>query len=225
MRLRHVLPGLATVVGAALLVPVTSTTANAAAPDPVVFVHGFAGKGDQFSAMTDNFRANGYADDRLHVFGYDSLRSNGTTAQNLSGFISDVLNKTGAAKVDIVTHSMGGLSSRHYIKELGGANRVDDWVSIGGPNHGTAVAGFCDIVVTSCQEMKAGSDFLNKLNAGDPTPGSVNYTTFRSPCDLIINPISSTVLDGADNRETSCLGHIGMISNGGVIDAVRDVVR
>lgn len=225
MRPRHVLPTLATLLAAALVVPLTSSTAHADEPDPVVFVHGFSGKGDQFNAMTDNFRDNGYPEDRLHVFGYDSFRSNHTTANNLADYVENVLNETGASKVDIVTHSMGGLSSRHYVKELGGLDKVDDWVSIGGPNHGTSVAGFCDLVITSCQEMRAGSDFLADLNSGDPTPGSVNYTTFRSPCDLVINPVSSTILDGADNRETACLGHIGMISNGGVIDAVRDTVR
>lgn len=224
MRLRHVLPTLGTLVAAALIVPLTSATAHADEPDPVVFVHGFSGKGDQFSSMTANFKENGYADDQLHVFGHDSFRSNTTIAGQLSEFIDGVLAETGASKVDIVTHSMGGLSSRHYIKELGGVDRVDDWVSIGGPNNGTAIASFCDGLITSCKEMRSGSDFLTELNSGDPTPGDVTYTTFRSPCDLIINPIDSTIIDGADNRETSCLGHIGMISDGGVIEDVRDAI-
>ncbi|MDB1086913.1 triacylglycerol lipase [Streptomyces sp. ACA25] len=224
MRLRHVRTFLGALLAAVLVVPLTSTTAQANTSEPVVFVHGFSGKSGQFSTMTANFRANGYSADQLHVFGYNSFQSNTTTARQLSDYIDNVLRQTGASKVDIVTHSMGGLSSRHYIKHLGGANRVDDWVSIGGPNNGTAIAGFCSFLITSCQEMRAGSSFLGNLNAGDPTPGNVNYTTFRSPCDLVINPVNSTVLAGADNRTTACLGHIGMISNTGVINAVRAVV-
>ncbi|MBB0246132.1 alpha/beta hydrolase [Streptomyces alkaliphilus] len=225
MRLRHVRNLLCALVAAVLLVPLTSGTARAAnTSEPVIFVHGFSGKSGQFSTMTQNFRANGYADNQLYVFGYDSLRSNVTIAHQLSDYIDDVLRRTGASKVDIVTHSMGGLSSRYYIKHLGGADRVDDWVSLGGPNNGTAVAGFCNILITSCAEMSLGSSFLKNLNAGDPTPGNVTYTTFRSPCDLVIAPISSTILEGADNRRTACLGHIGMISNTGVINAVREVV-
>ncbi|MFP8963973.1 esterase/lipase family protein [Streptomyces nanhaiensis] len=224
MRLRHVLTSMCALLAAALVVPLTPATAQANASEPVVFVHGFAGKSGQFSTMTGNFRANGYSADQLYVFGYDSFRSNATIAGRLSDYIDGVLKQTGASKVDIVTHSMGGLSSRYYIKNLGGAGRVDDWVSIGGPNNGTAIAGFCSLLITSCKEMRAGSDFLRNLNAGDPTPGNVRYTTFRSPCDLVINPVDSTILDGADNRRTACLGHIGMISNTGVINAVRDVV-
>ncbi|MBN3932926.1 triacylglycerol lipase [Streptomyces verrucosisporus] len=224
MRLRHALTSMCVLLAAVLAVPLTSTTAQADTSEPVVFVHGFAGKSGQFSTMTDNFRANGYSDDRLYVFGYDSFRSNATIAGRLSDYIDGVLNRTGASKVDIVTHSMGGLSSRYYIKNLGGADRVDDWVSIGGPNNGTAIAGFCSFLITSCKEMRAGSAFLRNLNAGDPTPGKVSYTTFRSPCDLVINPVGSTILDGADNRRTACLGHIGMISNTGVVNAVRGVV-
>ncbi|MFH0240886.1 esterase/lipase family protein [Streptomyces sp. HK10] len=207
-----------------LAVPLTSTAAQANTSEPVVFVHGFSGKSGQFSTMVDNFRANGYSDDQLHVFGYNSYLSNVTIAHRLSDYIDDVRRQTGASKVDIVTHSMGGLSSRYYIKNLGGINRVDDWVSIGGPNNGTTVAGWCSLLIISCAEMHPWSSFLWNLNAGDPTPGNVSYTTFRSPCDLVIYPISSTILDGADNRRTACLGHIGMISNTGVVNAVRDVV-
>ena len=35
---------------------------------------------------------------------------------------------------------MGGLSTRYYLKNLGATQYVDDWVSIGGPNHGTTFA-------------------------------------------------------------------------------------
>ncbi|GAB3111581.1 triacylglycerol lipase [Streptomyces calidiresistens] len=224
MRLRHVRTLLSALVAAVLVVPLTAGTARATTPDPVVFVHGFSGKSGQFSTMTRDFGANGYPEDRLHVFGYNSFQSNVTTAHQLADYIDNVLRRTGASKVDIVTHSMGGLSSRYYIKHLGGADRVDDWVSIGGPNNGTALAGFCDLLITACGEMRVGSNFLRDLNAGDPTPGNVTYTTFRSPCDLVINPVDSTILNGADNRRTACLGHIGMISDAGVINAVREVV-
>ena len=57
--------------------------------------------------------------------------------------VNEIKAATGAAKVDIITHSMGGLSSRYYIKNLGGAANVDDWVSLAGPNHGTTWAYGC----------------------------------------------------------------------------------
>ncbi|MFC4562551.1 esterase/lipase family protein [Nocardiopsis mangrovi] len=221
-RIASLLCGLAAAATALSLAP--AAAAQAAAPDPVVFVHGFAGKGSQWSAMRNDLQDNGYPADRLHVFTYNSAQSNATTAGELAGFVDDVRSATGAAKVDIVTHSMGGLPSRWYIRFLGGTDTVDDWVSIGGPNNGTRVAGLCSIALPACREMEQGSSFLSELNAGDPTPGGVAYTTFRSPCDIVISPVSSTVLDGATNNRTGCLEHISMMSDRGVIDGVRAAI-
>ncbi|MFF6776507.1 hypothetical protein ACFY8W_23520 [Streptomyces sp. NPDC012637] len=53
--------------------------------------------------------------------------------------------------------------------------------------------------------MRPASDFLNSLNAGDETPGSARYATWRSPCDLIISPRESVALSGALNV-SACLG-------------------
>lgn len=161
--------------------PPAAQAAPADQPDPVVFVHGFVGKGSQWSSMRQDFLDNGYPADRLHVFTYDWTQSNRSTAEQLHDYITGVRVRTGATQVDVVTHSMGGLSSRWYIRYLGGADVVDDWVSIGGPNNGTRVAGFCSTLLTSCREMKRGSGFLGELNDGDPTPPGVTYTTFRSP--------------------------------------------
>ena len=94
---------------------------------------------------------------------------------------------------------MGSLNSRWYIKFLGGEAKVDDWVSLGGPNHGTETANFC--FSTSCVEMRVGSKFLGELNAGDETPGTVNYGTWWSPCDEIINPDSSVAAQRRDEHE------------------------
>lgn len=74
-----------------------------------------------------------------------------------------------------------------------------------GRNHGTRTARFC--FDTSCQQMRPHSPFLADLNAGDETPGAVNYGAWGSPCDLVILPNRSVALDGARNVRTDCLGH------------------
>lgn len=112
--------------------------------------------------------------------------------------VDEILAATGASKVDIITHSMGGLSSRWYAKFLGGDAKIDEWVSLGGPNHGTDTAYLCN--QTSCKEMRPGSAFLADLNAGDETPGAPRYGTWRSPCDTIINPDLERLADGGDQH-------------------------
>lgn len=102
---------------------------------------------------------------------------------------------------------MGSLSSRWYVKFLGGDvdDTIDAWVSLGGPNHGTDIAYAC--FSTACAEMRPGSSFLDEPNAGDESPGDVRYATWWSPCDSVINPDSSVPVEGADNTQTACIGH------------------
>ena len=198
--------------------------ASADSHTPVVFVHGFMGKGGQWDDMRGALADDGYPEDRLHVFSYDWARSNTTIAGQLADHVDDVRGQHDADRVHLVTHSMGGLSSRYYVQNLGGTETVDQWVSIGGPNNGTDIANLCPSPITPCEEMRHGSDFLDGLNDGDPTPGPVGYTTIRSSCDAVISPTDSTSLPGADNIEAGCVEHISMMWNGGVIDHVLGVV-
>ncbi|MFL1378771.1 MULTISPECIES: esterase/lipase family protein [unclassified Nocardiopsis] len=222
--MKRLLSVLSALVLAAVLSFAQAAPAAAASHAPVIFIHGFAGKGEQWSTMRSQLVAAGYPQNRLHVFTYDWLRSNKTIAGQLSSYVDGVLAQHGASKVHLVTHSMGGLSSRWYIKNLGGAQKVDHWISIGGPNNGTNIANLCPGLVTSCAEMRHGSSFLNELNSGNPTPGPTVYTTYRSPCDIVISPTSSTSLPGAANHQTGCLEHISMMWNSSVISGVRDTI-
>lgn len=208
-----------------VLVALLAPAAGASAQDPIVFVHGWASSASVWNVMIDRFEDAGYSSDRLHAFSYNIGQSNAETAREVVDEVNQVKAATGAAKVDIVSHSMGGLSSRYYLRNLGGAASVDDWVSIGGPNHGTLTAFACAPVQVSCQQMLPGSSFLRELNSGDETPGSTNYGTFWSPCDEIIIPSTSTILDGATNVRTGCIGHLSLLVAPSVFERVRDFVQ
>lgn len=195
---------------------------HAADRQPIVFVHGFSGSASNWDTMISRFKADGYASSELFAWQYDTSQSNVTTASQLATYIDSVRQQTGSAAVDVVTHSMGGLSSRYYLKNLDGQPEVDDWVSLGGPNHGTTTANLC--FQTSCGEMRIGSSFLTALNSGDETPGSVSYGTFWSSCDETINPDDSVLLSGASNSYVGCVGHLALLSNLGTYQGVRAFV-
>ena len=204
--------------------PTTTTTAPpSAGPDPILFVHGWNSSGSIWSTMIGRFSADGYPADRLQSWSYDTSQSNKTTAAQISAKVDEIRAATGATKVDIISHSMGGLSSRWYVKFLGGEAKVDEWVSLGGPNHGTDTANFC--WQTSCTEMRVGSTFLRDLNAGDESPGVVRYGTWWSPCDSVINPDSSVPVAGATNTQTACLGHSDLYVDATVYGQVLGFVR
>ena len=192
--------------------------------EPIIFVHGWNSSGAIWQTMRDRFKADGYTDAELVAWSYDYRQSNATTAKQLATRIDQLLAATGAAKVDVVSHSMGALSTRYYVKNVrGGAAKVDAWVSLGGPNHGTNTAAFC--FDASCIEMRPGSSFLSKLNAKDETPSTPRYATWWSTCDQVVLPQTSTPLTGATNTQTACLQHSQLYSDAIVYAAVRDFAR
>jgi triacylglycerol lipase len=199
--------------------------AGAMALDPILFVHGWNGSASNWSTMVSRFEKDGYPKSYLSTYTYNSSTSNKTLGETeVKSRVESLLNATGATKVDILAHSMGSLNSRWYLKSVAGAQeKVDDWVSFGGPNHGTKVANIC--FTTTCVEMRIGSKFLTELNAGDETPGAVNYGTWWSPCDEFINPPESTILSGATNTKTPCISHLALVSDEAVYKEVREFIK
>lgn len=200
-----------------------SFAAVAQAHYPILFVHGWSESSSLWTTMIGKFEKDGWTKAELNNWSYNTKQSNITTAKEVATKVTEIKNKTGAAKVNLITHSMGALSTRYYIKNLGGESTIEDWVSLGGPNHGTTTANFCFEV--SCEEMRPNSKFLNELNAGDETPGAVHYATWWSPCDEIINPHESVILTGATNTETECISHVALTTNEKVYVGVREFVK
>ena len=192
--------------------------------DPILFVHGYTSNAATWNTTIARFQADGWEANRLFAYTFSSTQSNATVAQAVAQRVNEIKAATGAAKVDIITHSMGGLSSRYYLKNLGGTANVDDWVSLAGPNHGTTWAYGC-FFFSPCNQMIPGSSFLNQLNSGDETPGAVNYGTWWSSCDELINPDTSTILSGATNTNVGCLSHSGVKDSAAVYAQFRDFVR
>ncbi|MGN6275122.1 MAG: esterase/lipase family protein [Solirubrobacterales bacterium] len=207
------------VVGAAF------TPASSMAMNPILFVHGWSESASLWNTMIGRFEKDGYPKSYLSAYSYNTSQSNKIDAEKeVKSHVESLLKTTGASKVDIISHSMGSLNTRWYIKFDGGESKVAHWVSLGGPNHGTETANACAFQV-SCQEMEVGSTFLKELNAGDETPGEVIYGTWWSPCDEIIKPNESVILTGASNHKTSCLTHVGLTTDETVYKEVREFIK
>jgi triacylglycerol esterase/lipase EstA (alpha/beta hydrolase family) len=125
-----------------------------------------------------------------------------------------VLAATGAAKVDMVGHSQGGMMPRYYINFLGGASKVSTLVALAPSNYGTTLdglttlAGYLDAsslineglnaVCPACVEQEQGSSFLANLNV-TPTVSGVNYTVIESVDDEVVTPYTNAFLPAAPN--------------------------
>ena len=191
---------------------------------PILFVHGYNGSSSTWTTMYNRFINDGYTSAELVNWTYNYNNSNRSTAQLIKSKVDSIRNATGAAQVNIITHSMGTISVRYYIDSLGGAPYVKNFAGLGATNHGTTIADFC--FSTSCVEMRPNSTLLNHLNATDETPFPVGYATWRSPCDEAINPHDSPILNGAfENIETACMSHSQLHEDATVYSQVKSFIE
>ena len=206
------------------------------ADDPVIIVAGTFSPEFANRPLEARLGADGY-DAHIFVLPEQGRPDIAETSQSLAEFVNDVLATTGAGRVDLIGHSQGGLVARYYVKELGGVDTVDTLITLGTPNYGTELAdsdlpgGSLD-ECEACAQMAAGSDFLNALNDGDDTIGSVEYTTIYTTFDPVVRPVENAALeDGATNVlvQDQCrfrlVEHIGLIFDGAVYSGIRDALE
>ncbi|OKI02090.1 lipase [Streptomyces sp. CB02923] len=186
-------------------------------PRPIVLAHGtFENRYANWAALSPELKNAGYCVFALNyggtkgpVLGTGDIAA---SAGQLAAFVDRVRAATGAAKVDIVGHSQGGMMPRYYIKNLGGAAKVGRLVALVPSNHGTSLIGLgllarlvpgADVVVgaacPSCEQQIVGSRFLKELNAGGETDPAVDYTVISTWYDEVVTPYTSAFLPSARN--------------------------
>jgi len=187
-------------------------------PRPVVLVHGTLGNSvDNWLGFAPYLVDRGYC-----VFSLDygqlpgvplfhGLGPVGRSAGQLSSYVDRVLAATGTSKVDLVGHSQGGMMPRYYLKFLGGAAKVNALVGLAPSNHGTTLSGLTKLLdlfpgldeaiakaAPGLMDQVAGSDLLNRLNAGGDTVPGVRYTVISTRYDEVVTPYRSQFLTGPD---------------------------
>lgn len=176
-------------------------TAESATINPVILVHGWNSSSSAMATLKSRFEAQGRQAFSIDLPGQNNI----TNAQAIATLVTNVKAQTGAAKVDLVSHSMGGLSTRYYMKSLGGGANVSEYVSLGGPQYGLAIA--CFLFTSAGGQMCPFSSFLSNLNAGDDTPGPQLYTIIYSTSDEVVPNSSSRLDGGACSKSVSGLSH------------------
>jgi pimeloyl-ACP methyl ester carboxylesterase len=159
-------------------------------------------------ALADALLARGYASSELWGLGYQgpqcdilvdaTIRSSAAHATvanvpDLRAFVHAVLDYTGAKRVDIVGHSLGGTLAREWMRQDHAWHLVRRLVTIDSPHHGIiscspnpanywqapAAGGFTPDSAVCREYGAADTPFLSALNRVE-TPGPTRYLVLRN---------------------------------------------
>ena len=228
---------------------------SSAHPYPVVLVHAtLADEGSNWVTLGPLLANEGYC---VYAFNYgatlaslevwpligpriDGLGHIESSAKELSSFVNNVLSKTKASKVDLVGHSQGGMMPNYYIKDLGGASKVNELIGLAPSNHGTTLDGITTFVenfpfatelttdllellgAPSLPEQTEKSAFMTKLfGSGEPVVAGVRYVVVETIHDEVVTPYTHAFLSGSNvtniTIQNQCPGdpvaHIGMFDD------------
>ncbi len=180
------------------------------AKNPVVFVHGINGSSADFQVMLDRLVADGWPREQLYAITFEDPRwgCNADNAEVVRMTVDRALMETGAAKVDLVAHSMGTLSSRHYLKNLGGFDKVDTYVTLGGLYFGNELSCLNPLPVCVWQELCPTKEFLMALNAEPPFSGDGYFVSICSRTDDTAT-LETCHFDVSENIEVDGVDHAG----------------
>src|SRR5208337_2847932 len=190
---------------------------QAAPTHPVLLVHGFGGAKSSWSLVAQALSAEGLIVDAMT---YTPLgNSVEQLADRLVAQVEKMLARTGAPKVHLVGHSLGGVIVAQAISDPQLHGRVDTVITLGSPFGGSPWAGVLP-VVEMVRALRPGSPLLRRL-ASTPLPDGVRWLSVTAALDIIVPGLRSVPFhDQAETITVNDVGHLGMLKSGRVIGCI-----
>jgi triacylglycerol esterase/lipase EstA (alpha/beta hydrolase family) len=190
--------------------------APASARRPVVLIHGVLVNDGVWLSLRRFLARNGIVP--IYTINYGPpLADIESFAEQLHAKIEAVRRATGAERVVLVAHSMGGLVARGYLRRFGG-ERVARLITIGAPHHGSMLAytfpGCC------LAQMRPGNAWLADLNRDESRAARVPLISIWSRHDSMVAPQASSVLGNAENIPLVGVAHNALLRDGRVMEIV-----
>jgi triacylglycerol esterase/lipase EstA (alpha/beta hydrolase family) len=187
---------------------------------PVLLVHGVLCNAGVWVRLARYLRKRGVTG--LYSLSYGPpLASIETFAEQLARKIDAIMAATGAPRVIIIAHSMGGLVARAHLREHG-TGRIAGIVTIGSPHHGSMLAWF--FPGRSLAQMRPGNAWLAQLNAERLDP-ALRFVSVWSWHDSMVAPQTSSELPGAVDIALAGIGHNALLGDAGVFALVRKEIE
>jgi len=175
-------------------------------PGPVLLVPGYGGSTSGLGALAARLRAQGKDVEVVSLPG-NAQGDLAGQARALAAAAQQAIARAGAASVDVVGYSAGGVVARLWLSQARGSAPVRRVVTLGSPQHGTELASLGALLAgqcpTACQQLDPASDLLAGLNAGSGSevPDGPAFVSLWTRNDEVVIPPSSAVLAGAINVE------------------------
>ncbi len=148
---------------------------------PILMVHGFFFRDYKYinywGRIPKQLEINGAT---IFYGNHGSAATVSESAREIADRIEQVLQETGAEKVNIIAHSKGGLDCRYALSELGIENRVASLTTINTPHHGCL---FADHLLSKIPATVR-NRVANTYNAALRKVGEENVDFLRAASDL-----------------------------------------
>ena len=184
-------------------------------PRPIIVLHGYAMNRANFLPLA--FRLARACLGPIFGFEYWTLGRTAAAARRLGWFIDEVRAATGAAEVDVIGHSMGGVVGRYYVSLAGGDGIVRNLVTLGSPHTGTEISRIG--LGHPTRELVLGSVLLTRLAAA-PLPARTRVTVVWSRGDALVPGARQLAFPGAEVIMYPDLGHVALLGSRRVARAV-----
>lgn len=142
-------------------------------------------------------------------------------AEEIHAAVERLRAATGAARVVLVGHSMGGLAARAYLRRHGDA-AVARVVTLASPHHGTVFAALGH--GANARQMRKDSAYLTTLAGAESAALRRKFVCIASADDNLVIPRTSPLLPGADSHVLDGVGHLALTEDGRVWERVRAAV-
>jgi triacylglycerol esterase/lipase EstA (alpha/beta hydrolase family) len=184
-------------------------------PRPIIVLHGYAMNRANFVPLAFRLARAGLGP--IFGFEYWTLGRVAAGARQLGWFVDEVRARTGAAEVDLIGHSMGGVVGRYYVALAGGDGAVRRLITLGSPHGGTDVSGMG--VGHPTRELVLGSKLCTRLAAAPP-PRHTRITSIWSRADALVPGGRQPPIPGAEVILYDDLGHVALLGSRRVARAV-----
>ncbi len=172
---------------------------------PVLLIHGYFCNRAVFRSLARDLAKAGHRVGSVNL--EPPMESIDLFTATIEDAVQALLAESGASRVTLIGHSMGGLAIRAWLRDYGDA-RMQRVLTLGTPHQGTRLARIGHVPIV--RQMQPGNAWLLALAAGEGTERTSRFITLLAEHDNIVTPQFPQTLPGATVIVFRGIGHLDL---------------